>query len=152
MAGCQPKTGNPFVRTYTAMVASRLTLTNRAENVRLLEDFISQWSRDRGLPAARLRSLELAAKRIFQHLVDHAYQPDEPGSIAVELEEKGPRLRLMFEDDAVPKNSPETSPGNPGGMASPVDAPHLNSLERLAESLIYYRTADGKNRLVVFLN
>lgn len=134
------------------MVASRLTLTNRAENVRLLEDFISQWSRDRGLPAARLRSLELAAKRIFQHLLDYAYQPDEPGSIAVELEEKGPRLRLMFEDDAVPKNSHETSPGNPGGMASPVDAPHLNSLERLAESLIYYRTADGKNRLVVFLN
>ena len=134
------------------MVASRLTLTNRAENLRLLEDFINRWSKDRGLPAARLRSLELAAKRIFQHLVGHAYQPDEPGSIAVELEEKGPRLRLMFEDDAVPKTSPETSPGNPGGMASPVDAPHLNSLERLAESLIYYRTADGKNRLVVFLN
>ncbi|MFZ0052958.1 MAG: ATP-binding protein, partial [Desulfobaccales bacterium] len=87
------------------MVASRLTLTNRPENLRLLEDFISQWSKDRGLPAARLRGLELAAKRIFRHLVDHAYQPGEPGSIAVELEEKGPRLRLMFEDDAVPKNS-----------------------------------------------
>jgi anti-sigma regulatory factor (Ser/Thr protein kinase) len=134
------------------MVASRLTLTNRPENLRLLEDFISQWSKDRGLPAARLRGLELAAKRIFRHLVDHAYQPGEPGSIAVELEEKGPRLRLMFEDDAVPKNSPENPPGNPGGMASPVDAPHLNALEHLAESLIYYRTADGKNRLVVFLN
>ncbi|MGP8050439.1 MAG: ATP-binding protein [Desulfobaccales bacterium] len=134
------------------MVASRLTLTNRPENLRLLQDFIGQWSKDRGLPAARLRSLELAAQRIFQHLVDHAYQPGEPGSIAVDLEEKGPRLRLMFEDDAVPQNSPETPPGNPGGIASPVDAPHLNSLQRLAESLIYYRTTDGKNRLVVFLN
>ncbi|MFZ0052642.1 MAG: hypothetical protein WAK96_12785, partial [Desulfobaccales bacterium] len=89
---------------------------------------------------------------IFRHLVDHAYQPGEPGSIAVELEEKGPRLRLMFEDDAVPKNSPENPPGNPGGRASPVDAPNLKALEPLAESLIYYRTADGKNRLVVFLN
>ncbi len=134
------------------MVASRLTLTNRPENLRLLQDFIGQWSKDRGLPAARLRSLDLAAQRIFQHLVDHAYQPGEPGSIAVDLEEKGPRLRLMFEDDAVPQNSPETPPGNPGGIASPVDAPHLNSLQRLAESLIYYRTTDGKNRLVVFLN
>ncbi len=134
------------------MAASRLTLTNRPENLRLLEAFISQWSKDRGLPAARLRSLELAATRIFRHLVDHAYQPGEPGSIAVELEEKGPRLRLMFEDDAVPKNSLEKPPGNPGGMASPVDALHLNALEHLAESLIYYRTADGKNRLVVFLN
>ncbi len=134
------------------MVASRLTLTNRPENLRLLQDFIGQWSKDRGLPAARLRSLELAAQRIFQHLVDHAYQPGEPGSIAVDLEEKGPRLRLMFEDDAVPQNSPETPPGNPGGIASPVDTPHLNSLQRLAESLIYYRTTDGKNRLVVFLN
>ena len=106
------------------MVASRLTLTNRPENLRLLEDFISQWSKDRGLPAARLRSLELAAKRIFRHLVDHAYQPGEPGSIAVELEEKGPRLRLMFGDDAVPNirlnlgpfssNSTAMEPGSPG--------------------------------------
>jgi hypothetical protein len=28
----------------------------------------------------------------------------------------------------------------------------LDGLQRLAESLIYYRTADRKNRLVVFLN
>jgi len=40
---------------------------------------------------ARLDSLELAAGKIFRHLVDQAYQPGEPGSIAVELKEKGPR-------------------------------------------------------------
>jgi anti-sigma regulatory factor (Ser/Thr protein kinase) len=134
------------------MVASRLTLTNRPENLRLLLDFIQKWALDRGLPPGRLNSLELATTEIFRHLVDHAYGPDEPGSIAVELEEKGPRLRLLFEDDANPQPSKGSNPGNPAAVVPPLDAPHLNGLQRLAESLIYYRTADRKNRLVVFLN
>ncbi len=120
---------------------SRLTMTNRPENLRLLLDFVQKWARDRNLPAARRETLELAAAEIFRHLVEQAYQPGEPGSIAVDLEEKGPRLRLMFEDDARPPSSQETRPA----------APHFNGLQRLAESLIYYRTADRKNRLVVFL-
>ncbi|MCX5891789.1 MAG: hypothetical protein NTW80_02265 [Deltaproteobacteria bacterium] len=70
---------------------ARLTLTNRPENLRLLLDFVQKWAKDRSLPAARLDSLEQAAGGIFRHLVDHAYQPGEPGSIAVELAEKGPR-------------------------------------------------------------
>lgn len=134
------------------MTTSRLTLTNRQENLGLLMDFIRQWSKDRGLAAARFRSLELAAGEIFRHLVDHAYQPGESGSISVELEEKGPRVRLMFEDDAVPQNSRGRQPSNPGNPAPPVETPHLNGLQRLAESLIYYRTSDGNNRLVVFLS
>ncbi len=123
---------------------ARVTLTNRPENLRLLQDFIQQWARDRSLPPARLDSLELAAGQIFRHLVDHAYQPGEPGSIVVELEEKGPRLRLMFEDDAKPP-----SPSSPQDFS--VSPRQLNGLRHLAESLIYYRTADRKNRLVVFL-
>lgn len=127
---------------------SRLTLTNRPENLRQLLDFIHRWSRDRSLSPARLDSLELVAGQIFRHLVEHAYQPDEPGSIVVALEEKGPRLRLMFEDNAKPPN-----PVNPKSTdSSPSNPPHLNGLQHLAESLIYYRTADRRNRLVVFLN
>ncbi len=126
---------------------SRLTLTNRPENLRLLLDFVQKWSRDRSLPPARLDSLELVAGQIFRHLVEHAYQPGEPGSIAVALEEKGRRLRLMFEDDAKPP-----IPGNPEPAEPPNNPPHLNGLQHLAESLIYYRTGDKKNRLVVFLN
>ena len=88
------------------MDSSRLTLTNRLENLRLLLDFIRKWAKDRGLPPGKLLTLEAAAQEIFRHVVNHAYQPNEPGSIAVELAEKGPRLRLMFEDDALPQPSP----------------------------------------------
>jgi hypothetical protein len=126
---------------------SRLTLTNRPENLRLLLGFVHNWSRDRSLSPARVDSLELVAGQIFRHLVEYAYQPGEPGSISVALEEKGRRLRLMFEDDAKP---PVT--GNPKAADPPSNPPHLNGLQHLAESLIYYRTADRKNRLVVFLN
>ncbi len=134
------------------MDASRVTLSNRLENLGLLLDFIRKWARDRGLPAGKLSALESAAAEIFRHLVNHAYQAGQPGSIALELAQKGPRLRLMFEDDAHPPNSP----GKPGALSGAVDTPReagpLNALQRLAESLIYYRTAAGKNRLVVFLN
>ena len=82
------------------MMDSRLTLSNRPENLKLLMDYVRQWARDRGLSSNRRRGLEKAAEEIFRHLVTHAYQPDQPGSIAISLEEKGPRLRLMFEDDA----------------------------------------------------
>ena len=126
---------------------SRLTLTNRPENLRLLLDFVQKWSRDRSLPPARVDSLELVAGQIFRHLVEHAYQPGEPGSIAVALEEKGRRLRLMFEDDAKPPIPGNSKPAEPAS-----NPPHLNGLQHLAESLIYYRTGDKKNRLVVFLN
>ncbi|MCL4501520.1 MAG: ATP-binding protein [Deltaproteobacteria bacterium] len=129
------------------MDGSRLTLTNRPENLPLLLDFVHRWAKDRSLPQARLDSLEMAAGKIFRHVVDHAYQPGEPGSIAVQLEEKGPRLRLMFEDDAKPSGDAAPNAADP-----PVSPPHLNGLQHLAESLIYYRTADRKNRLVVFLS
>jgi anti-sigma regulatory factor (Ser/Thr protein kinase) len=131
---------------------SRLTLTNRPENSRLLLDFVQKWARERSLPADRLQSLEVAAGKIFRHLVDYAYQPGEPGFITVALAEKGPRLRLMFEDDAGPSGPPESPPDNPKAGDPHNPAPHLNGLQSLAESLIYYRTADRKNRLVVFLN
>ena len=44
-----------------------------------------------------------AVEDIFRHLVTYAYQPDQPGSIAISLEERGPRLRLMFEDVETPE-------------------------------------------------
>jgi len=73
------------------------------------------------------------------------------GSIAVALEEKGPRLRLTFEDDAAPHHTSSLSglpaPGNP----DPASCIFYNGLQQLAESVVYYRTADRKNRMVVFL-
>ena len=131
---------------------SRVILTNRPENLRPLLDFVQKWARERSLPADRLQSLEVAAGKIFRHLVNYAYQSGETGSITVALAEKGPRLQLMFEDDAGPSGPPESPPGNPKAGEPHNPVPHLNGLPRIVESLIYYRTADRKNRLVVFLN
>ena len=133
-------------------MVSRLTLTNRPENLKLVLDFIQKWGQDRGLPASRRGDLAQAAGAIFRHLATRAYRPDQPGSIAIILEEKGPRLRLIFEDDAPPHDPtslirPAAQGPDPPGGASP-----LSRVHQLAESLIYYRTADRKNRLVVFLN
>jgi anti-sigma regulatory factor (Ser/Thr protein kinase) len=132
-------------------MAAWLTLSNRQENLNLLLDYVRNWARDRGLSPNRRRSLEKAAEEIFRHLVSHAYRPDQPGSIAISLEEKGPRLRLIFEDDAAPHN-PSSLSGLPApGGPDPTSCSFYNGLQQLAESLIYYRTADRKNRLVVFL-
>ena len=130
------------------MMDSRLTLSNRPENLKLLRDYVGRWARDRGLSSMRRRGLEKAAEEIFCHLVTHAYQPHQPGSIAISLEERGPRLRLMFEDDAAPHNPNHLPPPDgPDPTGSFLDS----GLQQLAESLVYYRTADRKNRMVVFL-
>ena len=130
---------------------TRLTLTNRPENLKLLLDFVQKWGKDRSLPSGKLTSLASAAGEIFKYLVQHAYAPGEPGSIAVELDQKGPRMRLMFEDDALP-NFLNKGQGNPRAVEAGNNVPPLTGLQHLAESLVYYRTADRKNRLVVFLN
>jgi anti-sigma regulatory factor (Ser/Thr protein kinase) len=133
------------------MMNSWLTLSNRQENLKLLMDYVRKWSKEHSLLPKRQQSLEKAAQQIFSHLVNHVYRPDQPGSIAVSLEEKGPRLRLTFEDDAAPHNPSSLSglpaPGNP----DPVSCVLYNGLQQLAESVVYYRTADRKNRMVIFL-
>ncbi|MFA5111375.1 MAG: ATP-binding protein [Desulfobaccales bacterium] len=133
------------------MVNDRLILSNRQENLQLLMDYVRKWAGDRGLPPNRRRTLEKAAAEIFLHLVTQAYRPGQPGSIALALEDKGPRLRLTFEDDAAPHN-----PANLNDPPAPEETARTgnslyNRLQHLAESLVYYRTADRKNRLVVFL-
>jgi hypothetical protein len=128
------------------MMDPRLTLGNRPENLKRLMKYVRKWAEDRGLSPNRRCSLEKAVEDIFRHLVTYAYQPGQPGSIAISLEERGPRLRLMFEDDASPHNS-SSLPDGPALSACRLD----NGLQQLAESLVYFRTADRKNRLIVFL-
>jgi anti-sigma regulatory factor (Ser/Thr protein kinase) len=131
-------------------MSSRLTVSNRQENVKVLVDFVQKWGQERGLAAARRDTLEQAVSGIFQHLVSHAYEPEQPGSIAMILEEKGARLRLMFEDDAPAHNPTGFNSLQPDSPCSN-SGPNLLGVRRLADSLIYYRTTDRKNRLVVFL-
>jgi anti-sigma regulatory factor (Ser/Thr protein kinase) len=125
---------------------SWLILSNRRENLSLLRDYVRQWADERGLPAQRRRTLETAAEEIFRYLVTSAYQPEQPGSISISLEERGPRLRLSIEDDAPPHH-----PGRSGRLPAPAAATLFDHLQQLAESLVYYRTAERKNRMVVYL-
>jgi hypothetical protein len=127
------------------MSDSRLTLSNRPDNLKLLMNYVRKWAEDRRLSPNRRRGLEKAVEEIFRHLVTYAYQPD---LIAISLEERGPRLRLLFEDDAAP-HDPSNLPA-PDGPA-PTGCSFDNGLQRLAESLVYCRTGDRKNRMVVFL-
>ncbi|MDP3181813.1 MAG: ATP-binding protein [Desulfobaccales bacterium] len=133
-------------------MSSRLTLSNRQENLKLLLEFVGKWAQERGLSASRQASLKGVTGEIFRHLVTHAYRPEQPGSITVVLEEKGPRLRLIFEDDAAPHNPLQPDkPTTPQGTSSAEGTPPLRRVQQMADSLIYYRTPDRKNRLVVFL-
>ncbi|MBM4283764.1 MAG: ATP-binding protein [Deltaproteobacteria bacterium] len=129
-------------------MTERLTVSNRLENLKLLQDYIARWARERGFSQNRINALKMVAGKIFRHLVNQAYEPDQPGSITVSLDEKGARVRLMFEDDAPPYNPTSLNTKPPAGAN--VSSPPLVDLQQLADSLIYYRTADRKNRLVLF--
>ncbi len=131
---------------------ARLTLSNRPENLKLLRDFIRGWAKERGLSTPRRESLERLAAYVFEKLITRAYRPGQPGSIAIVLEEKGARVRLMFEDDAPPYNPFDFNLASLGGPSSPSSQPQRGkSLRHLADSLTYYRTGERKNRFVVFL-
>jgi anti-sigma regulatory factor (Ser/Thr protein kinase) len=130
-------------------MSSRLTLSNRPENLRLLKDFLKEWASNRGLPTKHGDILEQVAEEIFLNLIQ-AYGADQPGSIAITLEDKGARVRLMFEDDAPPYD-PNYFSALSGADGSPGRAVILSRLRQASDSLVYYRTADRKNRLVVFL-
>jgi anti-sigma regulatory factor (Ser/Thr protein kinase) len=130
-------------------MVSRLTLSNRPENLKALRDFLRDWGKQRGLSRSRLKSLEKAAAEIFQFITNRVYRPGVPGSMAVILEDKGVRLRLVFEDDGPPYDTatleslyPNADPAPPGH--------NLSRLREWSDSLVYYRTADQKNRLVTF--
>jgi len=130
------------------MMAPRLTLSNRPENLKPLMQYVRKWAADRGLSPNRRYSLEKVVADIFRHLLTHTYLPAQPGSIAISFEERGPRLRLMFEDDAAPHNSSNLpAPDESASSIGYLD----NELQQLTESLVYFRTADRKNRMIVFL-
>jgi hypothetical protein len=126
---------------------SRLVLSTRPENLELLREYIRRWSREHRLDPARREYLEQAAVGVFRHLLEEAYNPHRPGSISLSLEDRGPRVRLVFEDDA-PPFPPCNSNGNPATLAAAVPATLARSLPQV-DSLVYYRTENDKNRLVL---
>lgn len=130
-------------------MVSRLTLSNRPENLKALRDFLRDWGKQRGLSRSRLKSLEKAAAEIFHFIINRVYRPGVPGSMAIILEDKGVRLRLVFEDDGPPYDTATLEALSPNADSSP-HGPNLARLGDWSDSLVYYRTADQKNRLVTF--
>ncbi len=128
----------------------RFTLSNRPENVKLLQKFLRGWGQQRGLSRGRRQGLQKAATEIFHYIVTRVYPLGVPGSIAITLEEKGARLRLVFEDDGPPYDAATLDTLSPNSLSPPA-GPDLSSLKKWTESIIYYRTADRRNRLVAFL-
>lgn len=130
-------------------MVSRLTLSNRLENLKTLREFLRAWGEQRGLARNRIRSLEKAAAEIFHFIITRVYRPGVPGSLSILLEDKGVRLRLVFEDDGPPYDPATLDAISPNAHLSP-SAPNLSRLQEWSDSLVYYRTADQKNRLVTF--
>ena len=130
-------------------MVSRLTLSNRPENLKVLRAFLRTWGQQRGLARSRLKSLEKAATEIFHFITNRVYHPGVPGSMSVLLEDTGVRLRLVFEDDGPPYDAATLNALSPNAhSASP--GHNLSRLKEWSDSLVYYRTADHKNRLVTF--
>lgn len=130
-------------------MVSRLTLSNRPENVNPLKEFLRSWGRQRGLAPRRIKNLEQAAAEIFSFIITRVYPPGLPGSITVELEEKGVRLRMVFEDDGPPYDAVTLEALAPHAGSYPSSL-NLSHLKEWIDSVVYYRTADQKNRLVTF--
>ncbi|MFP3868079.1 MAG: ATP-binding protein [Desulfobacteraceae bacterium] len=130
-----------------------LSLSNQPENLELLNEALQAQASAWGLSERALAHLELVAEELFINIVKHGYEPGQTGRIDVTLEQQGPRLRLIMEDDGrpfdplldyYPSEDPDLESRPVGGLG-------ICLVRRLAESIVYYRTADDRNRLVVYL-
>lgn len=130
-----------------------LTVSNRPDNLALIQRLVSEQSREWELSARAQAHLELVAEELFTNVVNYGYNPGDSGQIAVFLDRQGPRIRLILEDDARPFDPTREYPSsNDLDLENrPIGGLGLCLIRRLAESIVYYRTADNKNRIVVYL-
>lgn len=131
-------------------MVDRLTLSNRPENAKTLQEFVRAWGRQRGWNRTRLKLLEKAAGKIFLFLLQQGYPAGQPGSVTVGLEEREVRTRLVFEDDGQPYRLETLDAFSqlPGERPSGIN---LGWLKDYLDSLVYCRTPEQKNHLVLFL-
>ncbi|MBW1917876.1 MAG: ATP-binding protein [Deltaproteobacteria bacterium] len=130
-----------------------LSLSNRPENLALLNEALQAQALEWGLSERSLAHLELIGEELFINIVNHGYEPGQSGQIDVTVEQQGPRLRLIMEDDARPFDLLLNyyPPEDLDLESRPIGGLGICLVRRLAESIVYYRTADNKNRLVVYL-
>ncbi|RLA90760.1 MAG: ATP-binding protein [Deltaproteobacteria bacterium] len=134
-------------------MAMSLSLSNRPENLARLNQALASQAREWCLPERSRAHLELVAEELFVNIVNHGYEPGQPGRIDISLEQQGPRLRLIIEDDARPFNPlHDYCPQTDQNLESrPIGGLGICLVRRLAESIVYYQTADNRNRLIVYL-
>lgn len=130
-----------------------LTLSNRLDHLVLLKQVLADQAQEWGLSERSRAHLELVAEELFVNTVNYGYNPGQSGQIQITLDLQGSWLRLSIEDDARPFDPTQEFP-----LAEDLDLTHrplgglgLVLVRRLAQSLTYTRTADNRNRAVIYL-
>jgi anti-sigma regulatory factor (Ser/Thr protein kinase) len=127
-----------------------LTAKNRLFELDRLNDFLSRFCSENGLPAEIAMDAALALEEVFANIVQHGYRDSGEHEIQVRLAAGGDSIVLTLEDDGIPFN-PAAYP--PADTTSPLEFRPVGGLGvHLVRSVmdeVRYDRIDGRNRLVM---
>ncbi len=79
-----------------------ITLHNRVEELRRLEEFVNEFVLEKRLPDCNLFELNLVLEEVFTNIVFYAFRDKEEHHIYITMEHQDGGLYITVEDDGIP--------------------------------------------------
>ena len=127
-----------------------LTARNDLSELERLNDFLSRFWSENGLPSDLAMDTGLALEEVFANVVMHGFRDSEEHGILVRLAVEGDTVVLTVEDDGIPFNPAEVPPVD---TSLPLEQRAVGGLGvHLVRSVmgeVEYARLDGRNRLIM---
>lgn len=141
--------------TIEKMEASRtLTVSNRIEEIRTIENFLSEFSEQHDFPPEALFQIQLSLEEIFTNVVSYGYDDDTEHNIEIVLSKNGETLTVEIADDGRPFDPLQDAPEMDAQSALEerrVGGAGIALAKTMMTDLRYHRD-DGRNHLIMIKN
>ncbi len=134
------------------MEASRtLILSNRIEEIRAIENFLTEFSEQQNLPPEVLFQIQLSLEEIFTNVVSYGYDDDAEHEIEIVLSKNEGTVTVEMVDDGRPfdplQDAPEVDAESALGERR-IGGLGIALTKTMMTDLRYHRD-DGRNHLVM---
>ncbi|HRY34095.1 MAG TPA: ATP-binding protein [Bacteroidales bacterium] len=122
-----------------------ITLHNRIEELRRLEEFVNEFVLEKRLPDCNLFELNLVLEEIFTNIVFYAFKDGEAHDILITIEQQDSALCIRVEDDGMPFDPTLREP--PPDIDKPLEERDIGGLgihlvRNLMQEVSYRREGD----------
>lgn len=130
-------------------ITEKLTITNRADNLKVVRDFVAHILSLSPQFAVEEAMIVLAIDEAVANVIEHGYSPDETGPIEIEVEIADTTLVTKIRDRA--------RPYDPDSLPTPNIREHVKAgkrnglgiflIRKIMDEIHYTRCGEGQNEL-----